>query len=285
MEDRIKKMHFKTIDIDGVELFYREAGDVDKPTMLLLHGFPSSSHMFRDLIPLLMKDYHVIAPDFPGFGQTVTPDNFTFSFENLTKYTEIFLKGLKLDSFYMYVFDYGAPIGFRIASRHPDWIKGIVSQNGNAYQAGLGPKWAERAEFWHNPTEEKRVQYRNAFSPEGIINQYLQGSQKEHVSPDGYTLDIAYTSKKAYADHQLDLIFDYQDNVANYPVFQKYFRQYQPKLLAIWGENDQSFIPAGAKAFQDDLPNAKVVLIDAGHFALETHAEVVAAQIIQMFEY
>ena len=285
MEDRIKKMHFKTIDIDGVELFYREAGDVDKPTMLLLHGFPSSSHMFRDLIPLLMKDYHVIAPDFPGFGQTVTPDNFTFSFENLTKYTENFLKGLKLDSFYMYVFDYGAPIGFRIASRHPDWIKGIVSQNGNAYQAGLGPKWAERAEFWHNPTEEKRVQYRNAFSPEGIINQYLQGSQKEHVSPDGYTLDIAYTSKKAYADHQLDLIFDYQDNVANYPVFQKYFRQYQPKLLAIWGENDQSFIPAGAKAFQDDLPNAKVVLIDAGHFALETHAEVVAAQIIQMFEY
>lgn len=285
MEDRIKKMHFKTIDIDGVELFYREAGDVDKPTMLLLHGFPSSSHMFRDLIPLLMKDYHVIAPDFPGFGQTVTPDNFTFSFENLTKYTENFLKRLKLDSFYMYVFDYGAPIGFRIASRHPDWIKGIVSQNGNAYQAGLGPKWAERAEFWHNPTEEKRVQYRNAFSPEGIINQYLQGSQKEHVSPDGYTLDIAYTSKKAYADHQLDLIFDYQDNVANYPVFQKYFRQYQPKLLAIWGENDQSFIPAGAKAFQDDLPNAKVVLIDAGHFALETHAEVVAAQIIQMFEY
>lgn len=278
-------MHFKTIDIDGVELFYREAGDVDKPTMLLLHGFPSSSHMFRDLIPLLMKDYHVIAPDFPGFGQTVTPDNFTFSFENLTKYTENFLKRLKLDSFYMYVFDYGAPIGFRIASRHPDWIKGIVSQNGNAYQAGLGPKWAERAEFWHNPTEEKRVQYRNAFSPEGIINQYLQGSQKEHVSPDGYTLDIAYTSKKAYADHQLDLIFDYQDNVANYPVFQKYFRQYQPKLLAIWGENDQSFIPAGAKAFQDDLPNAKVVLIDAGHFALETHAEVVAAQIIQMFEY
>lgn len=285
MEDRIKKMHFKTIDIDGVELFYREAGDVDKPTMLLLHGFPSSSHMFRDLIPLLMKDYHVIAPDFPGFGQTVTPDNFTFSFENLTKYTENFLKRLKLDSFYMYVFDYGAPIGFRIASRHPDWIKGIVSQNGNAYQAGLGPKWAERAEFWHNPTEEKRVQYRNAFSPEGIINQYLQGSQKEHVSPDGYTLDIAYTSKKAYADHQLDLIFDYQDNVANYPVFQKYFRQYQPKLLAIWGENDQSFIPAGAKAFQGDLPNAKVVLIDAGHFALETHAEVVAAQIIQMFEY
>lgn len=278
-------MHFKTVDIDGVELFYREAGDVDKPTMLLLHGFPSSSHMFRDLIPLLMKDYHVIAPDFPGFGQTVTPDNFTFSFENLTKYTENFLKRLKLDSFYMYVFDYGAPIGFRIASRHPDWIKGIVSQNGNAYQAGLGPKWAERAEFWHNSTEEKRVQYRNAFSPEGIINQYLQGSQKEHVSPDGYTLDIAYTSKKAYADHQLDLIFDYQDNVANYPVFQKYFRQYQPKLLAIWGENDQSFIPAGAKAFQDDLPNAKVVLIDAGHFALETHAEVVAAQNIQMFEY
>ncbi|TYC50633.1 alpha/beta hydrolase [Weissella muntiaci] len=278
-------MHFKTVDIDGVELFYREAGDVDKPTMLLLHGFPSASHMFRDLIPLLMKDYHVIAPDFPGFGQTVTPDNFTFTFENLTKYTENFLKRLKLDSFYMYVFDYGAPIGFRIASRHPDWIKGIVSQNGNAYQAGLGPKWAERAEFWHNPTEEKRVQYRNAFSPEVIINQYLQGSQKEHVSPDGYTLDIAYTSKKAYADHQLDLIFDYQDNVANYPVFQKYFRQYQPKLLAIWGENDQSFIPAGAEAFLDDLPNAKVVLIDAGHFALETHAEVVAAQIIQMFEY
>ncbi|WP_125589692.1 alpha/beta fold hydrolase [Companilactobacillus jidongensis] len=275
---------YKTININGLNIFYREAGDVTKPTMILFHGFPSASHMFRDLIPELEDRFHLIAPDYPGFGQSESPDHqkFEYTFDHLSEIMEDFLKSLSVDKFYMYVFDYGAPIGFKIAVRHPEWIEGIVSQNGNVYQEGLGSKWATRQDFWDDPTEEKRNSYRTAFEPKTIIGQYKFGTRPNSVSPDGYMLDIAYTHGEGYDQRQLDLIFDYQNNIKDYPNFQKYLRDNQPKLLAVWGKNDPSFIYPGAEAFKQDDENVEVDLIDSGHFALETHAKVIA-QLIKNF--
>ncbi|KRM54490.1 alpha/beta fold hydrolase [Lacticaseibacillus sharpeae] len=274
---------YHKILVDGLHIFYREAGDENSPVMLLLHGFPSASHMFRDLIPLLEDKYHIIAPDFVGFGQSDAPAGFDYTFAQLTAVTADLLTELKITSYYMYVFDYGAPIGFRLAMADPHAILGIVSQNGNVYAQGLGPKWAERAKYWAHPTPELRSKYESAFAPETIRGQYLDGTRPGSVSPDGYTLDIAYTHTEGYAKRQSDLIFDYQTNVALYPQFQKYLRQYQPKLLAVWGKNDSSFIPAGALAFKNDLPSAHVELLDTGHFALETHAKEIAALIREEF--
>ncbi len=276
---------YHILNVENINIFYRESGNKDKPVMLLLHGFPSASHMFRDLIPQLSHDFHLIAPDYPGFGQSDAPDHtsFKYTFAHLTQIMEKFIKKLALDRFYLYVFDYGAPIGFGIASKFPDKILGIVSQNGNIYQEGLGKKWEERKDFWETPTIDKRNHYRNAFAPETIINQYTFGTRKNLVSPDGYTLDIAYTSAEGYAERQLDLIYDYQNNIKNYPQFQKYVHQYAPKLLAVWGKNDPSFVPAGAEAFKKDDPNAEVYLLDTGHFALETHATTIAQLILNFF--
>ncbi|KRL53469.1 alpha/beta fold hydrolase [Furfurilactobacillus rossiae] len=276
---------YNTTDVNGLNIFYREAGDSTKPTMILLHGFPTASHMFRELMPLLADQFHLIAPDFPGFGQSSAPDHATFAytFDHLTDVVTAFIEQLNIDKFYMYVFDYGAPIGFRIALRHPDWILGIVSQNGNVYQEGLGNKWAERQDFWDHPTEAKRNSYRNAFATATIKDQYTFGTQPGTVSPDGYTLDIAYTRTAGYADRQLDLIYDYQNNIKMYPEFQAYLRQYQPKLLAVWGKNDPSFIYPGAEAFQKDDVHAKVAFVDSGHFALETHAAEIAQMMIEYF--
>ncbi|MFC6182037.1 alpha/beta fold hydrolase [Lactiplantibacillus daowaiensis] len=277
---------FNTIKVDDLDIFYREMGDTSKPTMLLLHGFPSASHMFRDLMPALADRYHLIAPDFPGFGQSSAPsrDEFGYTFDHLTEVITDFLTALHLDRFYMYVFDYGAPIGFRIAMQHPDWIAGIISQNGNVYQEGLGEKWATRQDFWDHPTPEKRDTYRTAFEPKTIIGQYTFGTEPHKVSPDGYMLDIAYTQTPGYADRQLDLIFDYQNNIKMYPQFQAYLRAQQPKLLAVWGKNDPSFIYPGAEAFKRDDPNTRVELVDSGHFALETHATIIAAMIKDYFD-
>ncbi|BDZ30842.1 alpha/beta hydrolase [Lactiplantibacillus sp. WILCCON 0030] len=277
---------YQTINVDGLKIFYREAGSPNKPTMLLLHGFPSASHMFRNLIPALADRFHLIAPDFPGFGQSSAPsrETFDYTFEHLSAVITDFVAALKLDQFYLYVFDYGAPIGFRIAMQHPDWIQGIVSQNGNIYQEGLGPKWATRQDFWDHPTQAKRDGYRTAFAPKTIIGQYTFGTQPQRVSPDGYMLDIAYTQTPGYAERQLDLIFDYQNNIKAYPQFQAYLRTYQPKLLAVWGKNDPSFIYPGAEAFKRDDQNTDVELVDSGHFALETHAEVIATMIKTYFE-
>ncbi|NLR32319.1 alpha/beta fold hydrolase [Levilactobacillus tujiorum] len=271
--------------IEDLSIFYREAGDPSKPTMLLLHGFPSASHMFRDLMPALENHFHLIAPDLPGFGQSSSPDHdeFIYSFKHLSEVMTAFLQELHLTSFYMYVFDYGAPIGYYIALDHPGWIRGIISQNGNAYQEGLGSKWTTRQDFWDHPTQAKRDSYRTAFAPETIKSQYLTGTQPNRVAPDGYMLDIAYTHTPDYAERQLDLIFDYQNNVKAYPLFQQYFREYQPQLLAVWGKNDPSFIPAGAEAFKHDDANVEVDLLDTGHFALETHAQTIAQLIIQFF--
>lgn len=272
---------YKKLDVDGVKIFYREAGTLDKPTMILFHGFPSSSHMFRDLIPRLEKNFHLIAPDYPGFGQSDMPsrENFAYTFDNLAAVMEKFLERLGVDKFFMYVFDYGAPIGFRIATKNPQKILGIVSQNGNVYAEGLGKKWAARAEYWKNPTPELREQYKSAFAPETIIGQYTFGTPENSVAPDGYSLDIFYTHRAGYDEIQSDLIFDYQSNVALYPTFQKYLRENQPKLLAVWGKNDPSFIWQGAQAFKKDLPSAQIEFVDSGHFALESHCAEIAASI------
>jgi len=266
-------MKYSTVKVNGLNVFYRESGEADKPTFLLLHGFPTASHMFRNLMPMLENDFHVIAPDFIGFGQSEAPlhTEFDYTFENLTNYVDDFLKLMKIDKFYMYVFDYGAPIGFELAARHPEKVLGIVSQNGNIYQEGLGSKWAGRQEYWDNPTAELRESYKSAFKPETIIGQYTGGEKAGSISPDGYTLDIHYTELPDYAERQSDLIFDYQNNVKNYPRFQKYVREYQPEILATWGKNDPSFVYQGAEAFKKDDKNVEVHLLDGGHFVLESH--------------
>lgn len=276
---------YRKIAIDGLKIFYRESGAVDKPTMILFHGFPSSSHMFRDLIPRLEENFHLIAPDYPGFGQSDMPprENFAYTFDNLANVIEKFLERLEVDKFFMYVFDYGAPIGFRIATKNPQKILGIVSQNGNVYAEGLGKKWAARAEYWKNPTPKLREQYKSAFAPETIIGQYTFGTPEGSVSPDGYSLDIFYSQRSDYAEIQSDLIFDYQNNVALYPIFQKYLRENQPKLLAVWGKNDPSFIWQGAEAFKKDLPAAQINFVDSGHFALESHCKEIATLIKKFF--
>ncbi|MBQ7594923.1 MAG: alpha/beta hydrolase [Synergistaceae bacterium] len=278
-------MKYNRVKVSGLEIFYRETGSPDKPTMILFHGFPSSSHMFRDLMPMLQNNFHLIAPDYPGFGQSDIPSrkNFTYTFDNIAEIIDEFINVINVEKFYMYVFDYGAPIGFRIAMKHPEKVLGIISQNGNVYSAGLGKKWEARAEYWKNPTKELREQYKSAFSPETIIGQYTFGTESGSVSPDGYTLDIFYTQRPEYDEIQSDLIFDYQNNVKLYPKFQEYLRTYQPRLLAVWGKNDPSFIPAGAEAFKNDLPEAKIYLVNSGHFSLESCCEEIADIIRKTF--
>ncbi|MDO5110047.1 MAG: alpha/beta hydrolase [Erysipelotrichaceae bacterium] len=279
-------MKFRTADVNGVRIFYRESGEADKPVMVLFHGFPSASHMFRDLIPMLEKDFHLIAPDYPGFGNSESPsrERFDYTFDNIAELMDSFLKALQIDRFYMYVFDYGAPIGFRIAMKRPDSILGIISQNGNVYEEGLGKKWEARAEYWKNPTEELRKQYQSAFARETVIGQYTFGTEEGSVSPDGYSLDLYYASViDDYAEKQSDLIFDYQNNVKLYPAFQDYLRTYKPGLLAIWGKEDPSFIWAGAEAFRKDLPQAVIIPVNSGHFALENCCAEIASEILRVF--
>lgn len=279
-------MKYRKIKINGVDIFYRECGNGDKPAMVLFHGFPSASHMFRDLMPKLEDKFHLIAPDYPGFGQSESPDRktFTYTFDHLAEIMDGFLEEQKIDKFYMYVFDYGAPIGFRIAVKRPERILGIVSQNGNVYEEGLGKKWAGRAEYWEHPTKELREQYKSAFAKDTVIGQYTFGTEEGSVSPDGYSLDLYYAATiPDYAEKQSDLIFDYQNNVKLYPVFQKYLRNYQPKLLAIWGKNDPSFIWAGAEAFRKDLPSARIIPVKSGHFALENRCDEIAEEIRNYF--
>lgn len=279
-------MKYSNVDVNGQKIFYRESGEEHKEYFVLLHGFPSSSHMYRELIPLLATKYHVIAPDFIGFGQSDAPSRsvFEYSFENLTSYVEGFLKELKIERFYLYVFDYGAPIGFRIAMRNHQKILGIVSQNGNVYSEGLGKKWEARAQYWKHPTLELRESYKQAFSLETVKGQYEFGAPSNTVAPDGYLLDMYYAQTiPDYAEIQSDLIFDYQTNVALYPEFQKYLREHQPRLLAVWGKNDPSFVFEGAKAFLKDVPKARVVGVESGHFALESHCKEIAKEILYFF--
>lgn len=266
-------MHYHNVKINGLNIFYREAGNDNNSNFLLLHGFPSASHYFRNLMPMLEDHFHLIAPDMVGFGQTESPNrhDFKYTFKHLTNIMDQFIQQLQLDKFYLYVFDYGAPVGFELAARYPEKILGIVSQNGNIYQVGLGKKWAGRQSYWEHPTAELREQYKNAFAPETIKNQYLGGEQPGTISPDGYSLDTYYTQRPGYDEYQSDLIFDYQNNVKNYPRFQAYVKKYQPDIIAVWGKNDPSFVYPGAQAFAKDDPNAEVHLLDGGHFVLESH--------------
>ena len=277
---------YNNIEIQNIRIFYREILSEDKPYLVLFHGFPSASHMFRDLIAKLENKFHIIAPDYPAFGQSDIPSrkDFDYTFDNIAEIMDLFLEEKGISKFYMYVFDYGAPIGFRIALKHPERIAGIISQNGNIYQEGLGKKWEARAEYWKNPTAELREQYKSAFAPETIIGQYTYGTEPNSVSPDGYSLDIHYTAREEYAEIQSDLIFDYQNNVKMYPDFQKYLREHKPPLLAVWGKNDPSFIPAGAEAFRKDLPNAEIHFVNSGHFALESCCDEIANYIKDFIE-
>lgn len=276
------QVQFKKVNVDGLNVFYREAGSKERPTLLLLHGFPTSSHMFRDLIPLLADRFHVIAPDLPGFGQTDMPprETFTYSFDNVAAVIDRFTEVIGLKKFAIYVFDYGAPTGFRIAAKHPDRITAIISQNGNAYEEGLSGGWSPIQAYWKDPSEANRAAIRQFLAPETTYWQYTHGvPDVSAVSPDGYTLDNAYLARPGADEIQLDLFGDYKSNVALYPKFQEYFRTHKPRFLAVWGKNDPFFLPPGAEAFKRDNPNATVTFFDTGHFALETHAAEIAAAI------
>jgi pimeloyl-ACP methyl ester carboxylesterase len=268
------------IEADGVKVFYREAGQVDAPVVLLLHGFPTSSFQYRELIPLLADKYRVIAPDLPGFGFTDVPAqrNYRYTFDALAQTILAFTDALRLQRYALYVFDYGAPTGFRLAMARPERITAIVSQNGNAYEEGLGDAWAPIRRYWNQPTSENREAIRKSLNPEGIRREYGSGiSNMDLIKPEGYTLDAALLGRPGNVDIQLDLFLDYANNVKLYPAFQEYFRRSKPPLLAIWGKNDPYFIPPGAEAFRRDNPHTTIQFLDTGHFALETHVEEVAA--------
>lgn len=274
----------RTVDIDGTKVFYREAGDPGRPAILLLHGFPSSSHMFRDLIPELADRFHLVAPDLPGFGQSdMKPrDQFAYTFDNMAHVIDRFTEVIGLRRHAIYVFDYGAPVGLRIAAKHPERITAVISQNGNSYLEGVSEALNPIVAYWREPTQANRDALRGFLAPETTLFQYTHGvADPSQVSPDGRSLDDHYLARPGAAEIQLDLFLDYQTNVAAYGDFQAYFRQHQPPLLAVWGRNDPFFLPAGAEAFRRDLPDADIRFVDTGHFALETHAVEVGAAIAE----
>lgn len=281
-ETRMTTIHYRTAVVDGINVFYREAGSKDAPKLLLLHGFPTASHMFRDLIPLLAEDVHIIAPDLPGFGRLDMPDrgDFEYTFENLAGVIDRFTQVVGFDRFAVYVFDYGAPTGFRLAVKHPERITAIISQNGNAYEEGLSDGWKPIRAYWKDSSEANRNALRSFLAPETTAWQYTQGvPDRLQISPDGYSLDNFYLARAGADEVQLDLLGDYKSNVALYPAFQEYLRTHKPPFLAVWGKNDPFFLPPGAEAFKRDIPGAKVRFLDTGHFALETHADEIADEI------
>lgn len=273
-------------DVDGVRVFYREAGEPAKPTLLLLHGFPSSSHQFRQLIPLLSAHFHIIAPDLPGFGFTEVPAErkYAYTFDALAETLGHFVETLGLKRYAMYVFDYGAPTGLRLAVKYPERMTALISQNGNAYLEGLGDAWAPIRAYWAEPSAENRQVIADAvLHLEGTRWQYEHGvSTPELIAPESYTLDALLLERPGNKDIQLDLFLDYANNLKRYPDFQRFFRETQLPTLAIWGQNDPFFIPPGAEAFKRDNPNAVVELLDTGHFALETHVDYIAKRIIEV---
>lgn len=279
-------IHYRTASADGFNIFYREAGTPGKPKLLLLHGFPSSGHMFRDLIPLLSDNFHIVAPDLPGFGRSDMPprEQFKYTFDHLAEVIDRFTEVIGFDRYAVYVFDYGAPTGFRLAVKHPERITGIISQNGNAYVEGLSEGWNPIRAYWENPNAANCDALRAFLAPETTRWQYVHGVPDEsQVSPDGIALDNYYLAREGAHEVQLDLFLDYQSNVALYPTFQAYFRQHQPRFLAVWGNQDPFFLPPGAEAFKRDIPQAQVSFFETGHFALETHAREIAEAIRSFF--
>ena len=272
-------IRYRAVDADGVKIFYREAGRPGAAKLLLLHGFPSAGHMFRDLIPHLADRYHIMAPDLPGFGQSDPPGK-DRSFDRIAALIDRFTEIVGFDRFAVYVFDYGAPTGFRLAVKHPDRITAIISQNGNAYEEGLSEGWNPIRAYWRDPSAANREALRALLTPETTLFQYTHGvPDTTRVSPDGYSLDDFYLARPGAAELQLDLFLDYRSNIALYPAFQKYFRDHKPPFLAVWGKNDPFFLPPGAEAFKRDIPDAVIRFFYTGHFALETHAAEIAAAI------
>lgn len=275
-------VNYRNVTVDGVKVFYREAGEHHAQTLVLLHGFPSSSHMFRNLIPALADRFHIVAMDYPGYGYSDCPgvEQFAYTFDRLEAIVEKVLEELNLKRFSIYVQDYGAPVGFRLAVKHPEKIEAIISQNGNAYQEGLTSFWDAAWPFWTNRNAETEKPIRGLFAPASTLWQYTQGVRdKEHISPDAWTFDQLGLDRPGNAEIQLALFEDYRTNPPLYPQWHAYFRKYQPPLLAVWGKNDPIFGPAGAEAFKQDLPASEVHLLDTGHFALEEDGDIIAEHI------
>jgi pimeloyl-ACP methyl ester carboxylesterase len=280
---KTEDVHYRNIKANGLNIFYREAGPKDAPVVLLLHGYAASSFMFRNLIPALSEKYHVIAPDLPGFGYSDAPsqDQFEYTFENLTKTMQSFIDELALKRFAVYVFDYGAPVGFRLMLANPEKITGIISQNGNAYEEGLSAGWNPIQKYWKDPSAENRSALKDFVTLKSTKFQYYEGvSDSSLIAPETYTLDQHFLDRPGSAERQLDLLKDYRTNVALYPDFQAYFRKYKPQLLAVWGSEDPYFLPAGAEGYKKDNPNAKIKFYKTGHFALETHYKEISEDIL-----
>jgi pimeloyl-ACP methyl ester carboxylesterase len=280
------QVHYRTADIQGVSVFYREAGPADAPAVLLLHGFGASSHMFRELIPVLAQRYRVIAPDLPGFGQTTVKEGvaFDYTFDNVASVIDAFTVEKGLDRYAIYVFDYGAPVGWRLAVANPQKITAIVSQNGNAYEEGLSAGWADMRKAWADPTAENREALRRFNTPDMIRWQYTEGVRDTSlIAPESYQLASAAIARVG-EEPQMDLLLDYGSNVRQYPQLHAFFRQYQPPTLAIWGKNDPFFIPAGAEAYKRDNPKAEVHFLDTGHFAIETHGGEIATRMLAFLD-
>jgi pimeloyl-ACP methyl ester carboxylesterase len=278
----IPSIALRTVVADGIKIFYREAGAADAPVLLLLHGYPTSSHMFRELMPRLASNYRLIAPDLPGFGFTEVPDTraYTYTFDHLAITLNAFVEALKLKRYAIYIFDYGAPTGLRLAMAHPERVTAIITQNGNAYAEGLGDAWNPIRKYWQEPSSANREALREFVGFEGTRFQYLHGTtDPAKVAPEAYWLDTVLLQRPGNVERQLDLFLDYENNIKLYPAFQAYFRKHQPPTLAVWGKNDPFFLPAGAEAYRRDVPSTKVVLYDTGHFALETHTVEIAAEI------
>ena len=270
--------------IDGLNLFYREAGDPSRPTIVLLHGFPSSSHMFRDLIPKLAAKYHVVAPDYPGFGYSDQPSaaGFAYTFDQLAAVTDDLLDSLKLERYAIYIQDYGSPVGFRLFVKHPEKISGIITQNGNAYESGLSPAWQPFRDYWADKSPANEAKLRGFLTLDTTKFQYTQGYRNPaRVSPDAWTHDQLTLDKPGNAEIQLALFYDYQNNVKQYDAWHAALRKNQPPVLAVWGKNDPFFLPAGALAFTNDVPKAEIHLLDTGHFALEEDGDVIADYILE----
>lgn len=274
------RTQYRTMVIDKQEIFYREAGSKNAPTIILLHGFPTSSHMFRNLIPALSGDFHLVAPDYPGFGNSAKPatDEFDYTFDNLARVMAEFVNRLGLKKYSLYLMDYGAPVGFRIAVRHPERVQALIVQNGNAYTEGLKEFWDPIRKYWKDRTEANARPLAGFISPEGVIWQYTHGVRdKSAISPDNWKSDLYHLTQKGNADIQLALFYDYQNNIAHYPAWQSYFRKYQPPTLIVWGKNDYIFPSDGAYPYKRDLKNLEFHLLDTGHFALEEDGDIIAA--------
>jgi pimeloyl-ACP methyl ester carboxylesterase len=281
------QVHYRNIDVSGLNIFYREAGPKDAPTILLLHGYPTSSHMYRNLIPILSTKYHVLAPDLPGFGYSDAPDHaqFDYTFDNLAGTMKGFIDALSLKRFGIYIFDYGAPVGLRLALANPEKITGIISQNGNAYEEGLSGEWNPIQKYWKDPSQANRIALKDFVSKEATWYQYHEGvSDKSLIAPETYTLDQYFLDRPGNIEIQLDLVKDYRTNIALYPEFQAYFRTQKPNFLAVWGNKDPYFLPAGAEAFKRDNPNATVKFYNTGHFALETNISEIGQDVLDFLD-